>query len=792
MGWYAHLGYGQDLSQLLEKANQSQDKAEKASLFRDIGTYYQKKGAWAKAIEYYEQSQALATELAQPLSQQLSTLEALAFNYEQLQDFPKATQQYQKILSVHAAQKNYAAQVDVLATLSRWSIAQQDSSQAIGYQEEILKISQITNNLALAMNTHNNLGALYNRRGDAQKSMMHLQTALNVYESIGALLPNLNQKAQLLLNTGVAYTYLRDYKSATEYYQDAFKLYERNNDVRGTAETYNYLAANYYVSGKNDLATSNALKAVSLALALNDEAILLVSYQILADAYQQSGDYRLSQQYLKSFQELREKMTEKERLTRQRLLEEQIEIEKKENELRAAQAEKERQSAQLRQSELERARQEQDLKIKENELALLRRNQDLQAADLRNQQLEKQRVQQLLEITRQKSLAEKERLLATQQKQEAERQKLLAEKAKIEQEKEQKAREASEKQQKLQQKQLAQEKSIRQYGMALMILGSLVLLLVVIGLISARRNARKLAQQNRQIQEQNNEIEAQNEELHQNQEEIMAQRDFIEQKNRELETFNRQMSSSINAATTIQQAILPYQEKLDRLLKDYFVIYQPKDMVSGDFFWLNEVEEEVVLVVADCTGHGVPGAFMTLIGNTLLDKIVRVWKITEPAQILERLHEEVQIVLRQKETQNNNGMDATVLRWKKLPNGHFKVDFAGAKQNAYYFEAKQNPLLSLKGSRKSIGGLQNEQIHFGQVALELPAHTVFYLGSDGLVDQNDARRRRLGEKKLTEVLESHRLAPLAAQKEALLQALASHQEEQPQRDDILWLGLCLA
>ncbi|NJL14364.1 MAG: SpoIIE family protein phosphatase [Microscillaceae bacterium] len=200
----------------------------------------------------------------------------------------------------------------------------------------------------------------------------------------------------------------------------------------------------------------------------------------------------------------------------------------------------------------------------------------------------------------------------------------------------------------------------------------------------------------------------------------------------------------------------------------------------------------MVLVAADCTGHGVPGAFMTLIGNTLLDKIVRVWKITEPAQILERLHEEVQIVLRQKETQNNNGMDATVLRWKKLPNDHFKVDFAGAKQNAYYFEANQSPLLSLKGSRKSIGGLQNEQIHFEQVALALPAHTVFYIGSDGLVDQNDARRRRFGEKKLTEVLEKHRLEPLSAQKEALTKALASYQEAQPQRDDILWLGLCLA
>jgi hypothetical protein len=221
------------------------------------------------------------------------------------------------------------------------------------------------------------------------------------------------------------------------------------------------------------------------------------------------------------------------------------------------------------------------------------------------------------------------------------------------------------------------------------------------------------------LQEKHQEIVTQNEELHQQQEEIIAQRDYIEQKNLELETNNqkiqanenvlkkalvklkdseeeikrqnqalaernRLVNSSLNAAKTIQNAILPYQEKLNDLLQDYFIIYHPKDVVSGDFYWLNKVNQSTILIVADCTGHGVPGAFMTLIGNTLLDKIIRVWQILSPAEILSRLHEEVRIVLRQAETGNNNGMDMAVINLEPLTKTQFKITYCGAKLPIYY------------------------------------------------------------------------------------------------------------
>jgi serine phosphatase RsbU (regulator of sigma subunit) len=331
---------------------------------------------------------------------------------------------------------------------------------------------------------------------------------------------------------------------------------------------------------------------------------------------------------------------------------------------------------------------------------------------------------------------------------------------------------------------------------------------------------------NQDLQEKNQEISTQNEELHQQQEEIITQRDYIEQKNVELETTNRKIqanetilkkamlklkdseeeikrqnqslaerdrlvSSSLNAAKTIQNAILPYQEKLDSLLKNYFVLYQPKDVVSGDFYWLNKVDNQTILVVADCTGHGVPGAFMTLIGNTLLDKIVRVWQITSPAEILTRLHEEVRIVLRQAETGNNNGMDLAVIKLESLENSQFKITYSGAKLPIYYLSGDFKQVEQLNPDRKAIGGIQNEQIHFQNQTIELPIGSLIYMGSDGYTDQNNAKRTRFGEKRFKELLTEIHSLPFAQQQEKLQVALDQQMLDTTQRDDILMLGFRL-
>jgi serine phosphatase RsbU (regulator of sigma subunit) len=302
----------------------------------------------------------------------------------------------------------------------------------------------------------------------------------------------------------------------------------------------------------------------------------------------------------------------------------------------------------------------------------------------------------------------------------------------------------------------------------------------------------KVQQRTEELRALHQELIAQNEELHQTQEEIMAQRDAIEQKNVELATQNEQIQNSIRAARVIQKAIVPYEQKRDELLRDYFVIYRPRDVVSGDFYWMNKIGDTTYLAVIDCTGHGVPGAFMTMMTHNLLDKIVRVWDMYDPAKVLNQMHDEVTTILRQKETDNNYGMDMCFMSNTPQADGTHKLIFAGAKQNGYYIPQDTEEVKVLQGTRKSIGGLQRADIDFENIELLLEKGSQIYLTSDGYLDQNDVKRKRIGEKHFAALLQKICRKDMLSQKEALIKFLYTHMQDTVQRDDILVLGFKLA
>ena len=324
----------------------------------------------------------------------------------------------------------------------------------------------------------------------------------------------------------------------------------------------------------------------------------------------------------------------------------------------------------------------------------------------------------------------------------------------------------------------------------------------------------KVHERTLELQEAYEETQVMNEELRQTQEELQTQRDYVEQQNSELKKYNRKLESSeeillkmnndiqeknkqlaqtntqialsINSAKTIQEAILPYEGKFGEYFAEYFIINRPKDVVSGDFYWFKESQDRIILVVADCTGHGVPGAFMTLIGANLLDKIVDLEGITYPDLILEALHKEIQYFLKQEHTQNNNGMDAVVITLEKQSD-YKKLSFAGAKNNLLLWS--NNELKELKGTRKSIGGIQNEAIRFENQEMLLRKGDLLYLGSDGLEDQNDIKRKKFGRNRIKTLIKEVYQNNLNEQKESFEKSLAKHMQNELQRDDILWMGV---
>lgn len=775
----------QEIENLLIKLDTIKKVEDKLFLYKQVAFYYQNDKAYLKAIEYFQKADDIQKGI--DAGKRQDVLKALAYNYAQINKYPQAIDALEEVLKANSL--DYYQKNVLYNQLTIFAKQGNDYDKAIIYTKTNISALENTKNNLELIQAYNNLGVIYQEKGSTTDAMATFQKALSIGLQMEQSLKEQNQKATLYLNLGTTYTHFGDFQSAKYHYLKALDFWEKQKNAHKIAQVRNYLAANYYVSGNNSDAINYAQQAAELARLNNDEETLLVSYQILAMAYQIEGDIVQSQQYQNQSTQLSERIREQTRKTEQEQSAKQLEIEKKENEIKSLISDREKQMMSLAQAELERQKQE-------KELALLKREQELQQSQIKAQELEKERIKQLLELTRQKALAD-------QKTQEVERQKLLAEKEKIEREKsdaqatatlekEKIAREAAEVQSKQQEKQLEQEQRLRYFGNIVLGLIGVSLIIMIFSFINARRTAKKLRVQNKIIEDQSGEINAQNEELFQNQEEILAQRDAIVEKNKELETRNLFIQKSIGAALSIQQAILPYQKKLDELLKDYFIIYRPKDVVSGDFYWLNQVKEKTILVVADCTGHGVQGAFMTLIGNTLLDKIVRVWDITDPTQILNRLHEEINIVLRQEDTKNDDGMDLVVICLEKADSEHIKITFSGAKNSIYYILPQENASVQiLRGARKSVGGKQNPNKAFENQEVILPNRSLIYAGSDGLSDQNNFERNRFGEKNIIKVIETNHHLSTTDQKLAFEKALDAHMESTEQRDDILWVGIRL-
>jgi serine phosphatase RsbU (regulator of sigma subunit) len=279
-------------------------------------------------------------------------------------------------------------------------------------------------------------------------------------------------------------------------------------------------------------------------------------------------------------------------------------------------------------------------------------------------------------------------------------------------------------------------------------------------------------------------IEEKNGALLQQQEEILAINESMQEK-------NQHIMDSIRYAETIQSAFLVQEEEMKRLFSDYFVLYKSKDVVSGDFYWLKEIDNKLFFAVADCTGHGVPGAFMSIVGISLLNEIVELRKVHNPTEILDSLHLGIVSSLKQNHSDNKDGMDISLCVFEKNAQNDFEVSFAGAKSPIYY--SSSEGLKTISGSRKRVGGVdfRRQDVLYQVHDFIVPKGTTFYLASDGFQDQNNYEGKRFSSSKFHQVLKSFIGKPMNEQQIELETALTKHQGDEKQRDDITVIGLRL-
>ncbi len=265
----------------------------------------------------------------------------------------------------------------------------------------------------------------------------------------------------------------------------------------------------------------------------------------------------------------------------------------------------------------------------------------------------------------------------------------------------------------------------------------------------------------------------------------------VKERTKEIQEKNEQILSSIRYGERIQNAILPLTEKIRSSLSEHFILFKPRDIVSGDFYWFNQINGKTVLAVVDCTGHGVPGAFMSMLGNAFLNEIVLEHKILNPTLILKQLHLQVRSALKQEQerTKTQDGMDVCLCVLEKNSHKH-KVLFAGAKRPLYIIKEGETDLTEIKGDRKSIGGRQREEERvFTAHELSLQSGDKVYLTTDGFADQQNVGNRRYGSGRLKTFLQRISILEMQEQEKVLAQELARHQGREEQRDDITVVGV---
>lgn len=532
-------------------------------------------------------------------------------------------------------------------------------------------------------------------------------------------------------NIGLIYAELEAYNNSLNYFNKSLKVSRLYGNKQQISAGLTDVA--YILSIKRDYNKSikKLLEALELAFEIKHSKLILKCYQMLAENYKALGITQKYQEYSNKSNDY------------------QIYVEK--TSIKEEYKEKEiKNKAQVERINLEK-------RAKELELELM--NLEKEAADEIYKQTLKQKA---VELAVQNAENEKKRREVELLKKEQ----LLNEKTIA-----------------LQLQEQEKQKYIIYGGVALILLFSIIGILLIINNIR-KRKANKI------LEERNMVISAQKAI-------VTSKSDELEKAFKKIKIQNKNITDSINYARKIQEAILVPFVQIEKVLPDSFIFYRPRDVVSGDYYWFNHVEienngikqDKIFISAVDCTGHGVPGALLSMIGYNILDDIVTNREIYEPNIILEKLHIGIRNALKQEKTENRDGMDMALCVYTPQEN---ILEFSGAKNPLFYcneFEMKK-----IKGNSVPIGGFLVEKGPrvFKKHTIEINSPTMFYIFSDGYPDQFGGNKsRKFMASRFRDLLESISKKDMNEQKAMLDTVLDGWKGDNEQTDDIIVIGFKL-
>lgn len=591
--------------------------------------------------------------------------------------------------------------------------------------------------------TYINMGLVYNDQANVEMSLEYYTKSLKVYEELG----DKDGFANALIKIAGIYTDQGNYDEALDYCNQALVIYDEASNLKGRGSALNDIGVVYKNLGKFEVAIDYFTKALNIRTEIGDVSGISASMNNIGYAYFMLNDHNKALEYYMEALDNFRKIGYKQDITITLCNIGDIYMEKDNPSL-----------ALKYYSESLEISQEVGYKEKiRDNLGRIAEAYARMGNYVRAYELHKQYYQfndSLYNAQRSKVMAEMQTIFDTERKEK-----------KIEILK--KDKEILVKDKKVNDLQLRQNRIL----MISILIGFLLLGSFSIMLFRANNQKKQVLEL----------LRMHNSEIIQKNREIQAHRDEIAIK-------NRHITDSIKYAQRIQTAILPNREAVKYLIPDNFILYMPKDIVSGDFYWVEEKEGKIFFGAIDCTGHGVPGAFVSIVGYNLLNQALHEYNITKPSDILNYLSTGVFTNLRKTDdfTTVKVGMDVALCAFDRE---NMKLEFAGAFNPLYIL--RNGEIEVFKGDKYYIGELFTKEFHtYTNTVIDVQKGDVCYVFSDGFIDQlgGDSRKRYLS-KKFRDKLIGMSHIPLADQREILEKEIFDWRGDVEQIDDVLVMGV---
>ncbi len=639
------------------------------------------------------------------------------------------------------------------------------------YAEQSLELALQLNYKIGQAKAYKNIGVVYYNHSDYDKTIEYWQKALKTNTEIG-------NKKGIAANIGIVYYDQSNYPKALEYYQKALKIKEEIGDKKGTASNLGNIGLIYSYQSNYSKALEYYQKALKINEEIGNKTYMAANLGNIGFVYSNQSNYPKALEYYQKALKINEEIGNKLQITSNL-----GNIGGLYNDL-----EQYNKTIEYANKALKIAKEIGALSLEKSAYSNLSRayksiNNYKKALEYKDKWIEIN--DSIFNTEKAKSIAEMNTRYETEKKEKQ----IIEQQAELKTSQLQTEKEKAEK-----------EKQQTQRNMFIIAFGLMIILAVFV--FRSYRQKKKanllLAEQKQEISEANEELNQQNEEIIAQRDQIEEQRDIVVKQKDEIEEIHHEISQSIDYATRLQSAILPEEKILDKYLSEHFVLFKPKDKVSGDFYWWSHIENHTIITAADSTGHGVPGAFMSMLGASFLREIVQKEYVTHTGVILRKLRKEIIKALKQtgEAGTQKDGMDMAIISINQETK---VVQFSGANNPLYILTNRElvdlKPLegfenfYEIKPDKMPIA-IYEKMDNFTTHEIQLEKGDQLYMFSDGFADQfGGAKGKKFKYKPFKRLLSENRDKPMKEQKELLDSAFETWRDNLEQIDDVVVLGV---